>query len=174
MFFSKKLYYLQFQNKNFYCKLINSDDEYLYLGLGRLGKYDYHIKDKDCKLSWGTNSNTIPYNDIKLLKDDKIIKIKKNIAVLKKVEPYLNVNDNVEISIITPIIKEHISRNENINMIFHYIKTNKKNKCNITDIDIWKPYGKDIIQGSYVLKHKNIIFNMHFRDIDTVFMIKKL
>lgn len=172
MIVSNNLYYLQTKDKNIRCKMFTSDDKYFYLGFGRLGKYDYSIKDKNCKISWGVNN--IPYEETNVFKDDKVIRVEKKKVTLKKIKPYLNINDDVKISIVTKKLNNYSSQNKNINIILNYINNNKKNKCTIIDINLWDPYDNYLINGSYILKHNNVIFNIHFRDIDTLFTLKKI
>lgn len=195
-------------------KILKKDKDNIYVALGRLGKYDYTIKDANRKIKWVSTpvDSIVPSYELNTLKDDVIIKLPcKNINTAFKIVPRKNdisIGDNI---ILKRIPNKYKSFNVNYNKVASIPNIDKGIECTVVNINMWEPgstveyRGKkiDIIPGSFTLTNvidkgiskkistepvyplyqekyikQSILnnkwtFNVHFRDLGTLFDIKK-
>lgn len=139
-------------------RIIKMEKHHYILAMGRLGKYNYHIRDSNKKIHWGSGFE-IPTHDINLLKYDILLKLdinKKNIDYkLIKRQNYLNLNDNIIIKLFKPTM----SLNENIKHVLKIPNITSGLTCKIININLWEPateieYNEKIIKiipGSFTV-----------------------
>jgi hypothetical protein len=139
-------------------RIVKQEKKYYVLAIGRLGKYNYHIRDNNKSVHWGSDFE-IPTHDINLLKNDILLKLdinKNNIDYkLIKRKNNLNLNDYIIIKLFNPIP----SFNYNINLVSNIPNITTGIKCKIININLWEPatvieYNKNIIRiipGSFTV-----------------------
>jgi hypothetical protein len=200
-----------------YGKILGIHKNYYIIGIGRLGKFNFNIKDFKKKISWG-NYTELPKDELKLLQNDVLIKFNKNDKNrhLYKRTNELNINDIILLRV-SKQKKNIVSFNDSNKLIFKIPNIEDKGiKCKIININLWEPSSTieyksktfNIIPGSFMvvtgdyinkipdaneiitntlynryditkqtkeeILQGNCIFNIHFRDIDLMFDIKKL
>lgn len=126
-------------NLEVYGKIVKKTEKDYIIALGRLGKFNFKIKDKNKKISWG-NHFEFPSHDYGLMKNDILVKYSHSsktddFKICKRTNG-IHVNDVIVVKLIGDTTK---SFNVDMPLIKTIPNIKEGVKCKILNINMWEP-----------------------------------